>query len=118
MANYQLQNDWVVSVPVVAHDAAGDVVPAPSGDVFSVSADNAASLNVAIGTMSNGNPAIVMNALVQVSPGINVTLSDSAGLEVDTFAVDIVQDVTPTALGVDFTATEHTMQPVPTAPGP
>lgn len=118
MANYQLQNDWVAVIPIVAHDAAGDVVPAPAGDTFTVSADDAASLNVAIGTNSAGNPAVVLNALVPLASNVTCTLSDSAGLQVDVFGVDIVEDVTPTALGLDFTAIEHTMQPVPAAPGP
>ena len=81
MSNYELNDDWVVSIPIVTQNSAGVAEPAPSGDVYTAVSSNPASLNVVVGFMADGTtPAVVMNALVQASPGITVTLTDSAGL--------------------------------------
>lgn len=119
MANYQLANDEIVAFPILTADAAGALVPAPSGDTFSVTSSNPTSLNAVIGTMPapSTDPAVVINALVQLSPGLSFTLSDSAKLTSAVQGVDIVADVAPTMLEIGSPVSAGT-QPVPTAPGP
>ena len=114
MANYELPNDWVLTVPIQTKDAAGDVVPAPAGDTFSVSVSDPASLKGVVGVDENGKPVATFNALVRLASNITVTLSDSAGLEVDTHVFDIVEDTEPTQDFLDFSDATHTIQAVPT----
>jgi hypothetical protein len=119
MANYELNDDWVVSIPIVTQNSAGVAEPAPSGDVYTAVSSNPASLNVVVGFMADGTtPAVLMNALVQASPGITVTLTDSAGLTQWVQIVDIVADVTPTNLMMDVANATHTTQAVPAGAGP
>ena len=118
MANYELPNDEVDTITIKTQDASGATVPVPTGDVFSVSSDSPAALNTVIGTDAAGNPALVINGLVQVHPNITVTVKDSAGLTAATLIVDIVADVTPTNIVLDLAAATHVAQPVPTNPGP
>ena len=118
MASLELSNAVVETITILTRDAAGDVVPAPAGDVFTVVSSNPASLNAVIGADSKGAPAVVINALVQASPGLSFTVSDSAGLAVFTEDVDIVSDLTPKALGLDLANIESASQPIPSNPGP
>ncbi len=118
MANFELLNDEVVTIPILTDDAGGDPVPAPAGDTFSVVSSNPASLNAVIGTTSAGNPAVVINALVQQSPGLTIVVSDSAGLSAFTQIVDIVADTTPKAITLDIADATEVSQPTPTNPGP
>ena len=118
MANLQLPNDEILTIGILTLDEAGQTVPAPAGDVFSVVSSNPASLNAAIGATAGGNAAVVINALVQASPGLSFTVSDKDGLTAFTEGVDIVQDTTPKAIGLDLTHTTSVVQPVPTNPGP
>jgi len=117
MANYELFNDEVVTVPILTQDAGGDVVPAPAGDTFTV-ASSSPSLGVAVTALASGAPALVLTPLVQASPGISVTISDSKGLKVATQIVDIVADMSPTNIVLDIADATKVSQPVPTAPGP
>ena len=116
MPNFELPNDEVVTIPIMTQNSAGVTEPMPAGDVFTVVSSNPASLNAVIGTGTT--PTVVLNALVQLSPGLSFTVSDSAGLGVATQIVDIVADVTPTNIVLDLADATHTAQPVPTAPGP
>lgn len=118
MANYELPNDEVDTITIKTQNSAGVTEPVPTGDVFSVTSDHPASLGTAIGTDAGGNPALVLTPLVQVSPGITVTVTDSAGLKMATLVVDIVMDVTPTNIVLDTADATHVSQPVPTNPGP
>jgi hypothetical protein len=118
MANFELQDDKVYTIPILTRDAAGDVVAAPAGDTFSVVSSNPASLDATVGADANGAPAVVLTPMVQASPNLTVTVSDSAGLEVDTQGFDIVGDLTPKAIGLDLSGATTTDQPVPTNPGP
>jgi hypothetical protein len=118
MANYELPNDVVRTIGILTETAAGTVEPAPAGDVFTVVSSNPASLNAVIGATAAGNPAVVLNALVDVSPGLSVVVSDSAGLVALTQLVDIVMDVTPTNIQLDLANATSVAQPVPTATGP
>lgn len=117
MPNFELPNDEVVTITIKTTNVVGAVEPAPVGDVFSATSSKPASLGVSVGTPM-GVPAITLTPLVQVSPDITVTVTDSAGLMAATLVVDIVQDVTPTNIILDVADATHVSQPVPAAPGP
>ncbi len=117
MPNFELPNDEVLTVTIHTTDAAGDTVPAPAGDVFTA-ASSSPSLNVVIGVDGAGAPALIVNALVQVSPNITVTVADSAGLTQAVQIFDIVADVAPANVVLDLVGATHVAQPVPAAPGP
>ena len=116
--NYQLMNDSVDTLTIVAKDAGGLIEPIPPGDTFTVVSSNPASLEALIVSDKNTNPAVQLRALVQLSPGLTITVSDSAGLTVDVQAVDIVADTKPRDIGLDLANVASTPQPVPTNPGP
>jgi hypothetical protein len=129
--HYALMSDEVYFFPLVDKDAAGNVVPAPSGDTVSVSASGAfaASVAVAVTVMpGTSNPAVSVTPLVMESDagnsggGIGLVMTDTAGLTEDTatsgLLFDIVMDVAPATEGVDITGVVMQSQPVPTAPGP
>lgn len=118
MANLQLKNDQVLTVQILVLNDAGAVVAADPSDVFSVASSNPASLNAAIGATASGAPAVVINALVQQSPGLSITVSDKDGLTAFVEGVDIVQDTAPKAIGLDIADATSVPQPPPAAPGP
>lgn len=117
MPNFEIPNDQVWSFTIETANSAGTVEPAPAGDVFTA-VSSSPSLGVAIGTDATGAPAVIVTPLVQLSPGISVTVSDSAGLAQFVQVFDIVADVTPTNVVLDLADGTHTAQPVPAAPGP
>jgi hypothetical protein len=117
MANFELPNDEVVSIPISTADAAGTIEPSPPNDTFSAVSSNPASLGASVSVVA-GNPMLVLTPLVQVSPGITVTVSDSAGLAQAALVVDIVADTTDTTIVLNTAAATEVSQPVPTAPGP
>jgi len=118
MPNFEVMNDAVYTVTIKTTNSAGTVEPTPAGDVFTAVSSNPASLRVAVGTDAAGNPAVVMTPLVQASPGLTVTVSDSSGLAQFVQIVDIVADVADTNIILDVADATHVSQPVPTAPGP
>lgn len=118
MANFPLPNDQVLTVTLKATNAGGAFEPIPSGDVFTVTVSDPASLQAVMGTDASGNAAVVLNALVQTAVGISVTVTDSAGLAAASQLFDIVADSTPTALALDLVDATHTTQAVPTALAP
>jgi hypothetical protein len=118
VAAYELKNDRVATIAILVRDNAGDVVPAPAGDVFSALSSNPASLRVEIGADANGAPAVVLTPLVRQSPGLSFTVSDSSGLTAFTEPVDIVEDLAPKAIGLDLADVVEADQPVPDAAGP
>ncbi len=116
---FSLPNTWVVSIPIVEMDAAGTVVPMIGGDTFTAVSSNPASLNSVVGFMADGTtPAAIVNALVVASPGLTVTLNDSAGLPQVVYTFDIIDDLTPVGDALDLANATHTTQARPTAPGP
>lgn len=115
MPNYELLNDTVATIPIQTTNSAGAVEPPPAGDTFSATSSSP-SLGAAI--VTSPALALVLTPLVQASPGITVTISDSAGLKVATQLVDIVADATPTNVILDLADATTAAQPVPTAPGP
>ena len=118
MPNLELLNDTVVTIPIQTQEAAGQVVPAPAGDTFTVVSSNSASLGAAIAADASGNPTLVLTPLVQASPGITVTVSDADGLVQAVQLCDIVADLTPTNVVLDIADETTSPQPVPTNPGP
>lgn len=113
MPNLEILNDTVVTIPIQTQDAEGVVVPAPSGDIFTAASSAPNSLGAAI---SGTN--LVLTPLVQASPGITVTVTDSSGLVSATQVCDIVADLTPKNIVLDIAAETTAPQPVPTNPGP
>ena len=105
MANYQLANDAIVAFPILTANAAGDLVPAPSGDTYNLT-NVASELNAVIGTVDGtpaGAPSVNVNALVAattVGSPVSFTLNDTFGLKSVTEMIDIVADVTPTQLEI------------------
>lgn len=115
MTVLQLRNDDVQIIPILVLDAAGDVVQAPPGDAFTVVSSDPSKLNAVVGQSSSGAQAVRINALVRLATGLSFTVNDSAGLKAFAEEVDIVEDTTPAAIGLDLAATEHEAQAVPTA---
>jgi hypothetical protein len=118
--NFQLKNDTIADILITTINDAGAIVAAPAGDVDSVISSDATKLAATIGTMPAtsafaGSPSL---HLVPVMKGpfvgvLTATLTDSAGLRQDIVGVDIVEDLTATALSVDLTNVVLTPQPVP-----
>jgi len=119
MANFELANDAVASIPITTVDTTGAVVPAPSGDIFSVVVSDVTKMTAVIGVMPSGPVAgavaLILTPLVQVSPGLTVTVSDTAALTSATVTVDLVDDVTPKGILPDVAGVVFTPQPVPVA---
>lgn len=118
MPNYELPDDEVLTVTIKTTNTAGATEPVPAGDVFTVVSSNPASLGATIGTDAAGNPAVVLTPLVQASPGLTITVSDSSGLTQAVQIIDIVQDVTPKNVVLDFVDATSVPQAVPANPGP
>jgi hypothetical protein len=117
MANFELNNDAVVTIPILTENAAGAVEPAPSGDTFTVSQNsNPTALQAVIGQTKTGGPALVLNALVPTATDITVEVMDSAGLTPVSLVIDIVADVTAVELALDTSKAVSTPQPVPAGP--
>jgi len=118
----QLPNDAVTYYPIVTLNAGGQVVPAQAGDTFSVSTTGTAQLAVAIAPLPVGSPdgppagtpSVEFTPLVQTATDVPFTVTDADGLTAFDGAVDIVQDLTPKAIGLDLTSPVTTPQPVPT----
>jgi hypothetical protein len=118
MPNFELPSDEVATVTIKTTNSAGIVEPMPAGDVFTATSSAPASLGVTVGKDAAGAPAIVLTPLVQVSPNITITVSDSAGLAQAVQIVDVVLDVNPKNIILDVPGAVLTPQPTPTATGP
>lgn len=120
MANYELANTSIDDLMITVIDDEGHIVPAPTGDVFSVVSGDPAMLNAVIATMPSGPAAgavsLRINALKKLSTApITVTVTDSASLQAAELIVDIVDDLTPKTITLDIVDAVHTPQPVPAA---
>lgn len=113
MPNFELPNDEILTITVKATNGAGAFEPIPTGDTFTATSSDPASLNAVMGTDAGGNVALVVNALVRAAPNVIVTVTDSAGLTAATQVFDIVEDVTPTTLVLDLADATHVPQAVP-----
>jgi len=112
MANYELANDSIDTIPIMGMDAAGDAVPLPAGTTPTLINGDPASLNAVV---SGTN--LVINALVPSAANISLEVDDGT-LTPFRFVVDIVADVTPTSVTLDLAHVTHASQPVPAAPAP
>jgi hypothetical protein len=121
MANFELVNDEVVTIPILTDNAAGSAVTPPAGDTFTVVSSSSTDLNAVV-----LNNTVVINALVQqhlnpaapAAPDLFITVTDSAGLSSFTLVVDILPDASAKAITLDLVNTTEVSQPVPTATGP
>lgn len=113
--NFEIKNTTIATIKILTVDAAGDVVPALSGDVFTVASSDPAKLKVDMILDPSGSPAIVMTPMVKDVKGLIVTVSDSDHLTSDVQTVDIVADMTPAAVSLDLSGATFTPQPVPLA---
>ena len=116
MANFEIANDTVAFVPIQTLDSAGNVVPAPSGDTFTVTSSDTASLTATVGTMPSGplqgQPAAVLTPLVQEAANITVTLTDADNLTAGVQIVDVIAGVATTDfLDVSGAVTQPQVQP-------
>jgi hypothetical protein len=118
MANYQLANDMIDDIMITVVDAAGAIVPAPVGDVFTVVSSDPLSMNAIIATMPPGGPnagatSLRINAMKKLFTGVTATVSDADGLMTFVLTVDGVADLTPKSIMLDVVDAIHTSQPVP-----
>lgn len=111
--NFELKCDTIATITITTVDVEGDIVAAPSGDVFSVSSSDATKLTAAIGTDASGHAAVVLTPLVRAATGLSITVSDTAKLTSDVQVIDIVADLTPSAIGLDLANATTVSQPVP-----
>lgn len=118
MPNFELPNDEIVTITIKTTDNSGGVEPIPSGDIFSATASDVASLQATIGQDASGAAALILTPLVQKASNLTVTVSDKAGLIQAIQIVDIVADTAPANIVLDLADATHVSQPVPTAPGP
>jgi len=116
MANFEIPNDSVWTFPIVTLNAAGSFEAVPAGDTPTVTSSNAASMTAVASTAAPWTCTVT--PMVQLSPGLTVTVADSAGLVSNVYTFDIVADVTPTNVGLDLADGTSVAQPVPAAPGP
>jgi hypothetical protein len=89
-AHFELPNNEVATITIKTTNSAGAGEPYPSNDVFAVTSSDAASLRATIGADASGNPAVILTPLVQVSPALTITVTDSAGLAQAVQIIDIV----------------------------
>jgi hypothetical protein len=118
VANFEILDDTIVTIPILTDDAGGNPVSPPSGDTFTVVSSNPTSLAAVIGATAAGNPAVVLTPGVQASPNITITVSDSAGLTTFAQLCDVVTDATPKAITLDLADATTQPQPVPPNAGP
>ena len=127
---YTLNNDAIVYTVINVEDAAGTVVPAPSGDTYSITmgpptaqSGTGNPLNAVIGvvpaTLSNGTtppnagaPCWIYNALNMTFSGVLVTVSDADGETAYMETVNGVADLAPTTIVAGGRIMDT--QPVPT----
>jgi hypothetical protein len=118
MANYQLANDVIADIMITTVNANGVLVPAPVGDVFTVVSSDPTKMAAVIGKMPSGPfvgvPSLHINALMKGPfTGLMATITDSSGLAADPALIDIVEDLTPKTITLDFVDAVLTPQPVP-----
>lgn len=113
MVAYSLLNTNVDRIPIMGVDAAGDLVALPTGRTPTLKNSDPDSLHAIV-----DGTDLVLNAVVDTASDIVIEVDDGT-LQPFMLHVDIVEDVTPTSVGLNLTAVTHTTQdrPVP-APTP
>lgn len=104
--DYQMnvgETDWF---PLLAKNAEGQIVPAPTSDVDSVSSSDA-SLPAVVDAMPSGplagSPAIKVGPATTIINGINVSVTDTGGLTAALLVVDVLpKDTVAKALFIDI----------------
>lgn len=119
MANYQLFNDKIASVPIVFKDGLGNPITQPEGDGFSVAnvSPNSVTASMSFTGANNVGPHLNLVPKVQTSPGLVVTVTDTLG-HVVSIPFDIVGDPNAVVMVADMANITTTSQAVPSAPGP
>lgn len=121
MANFELNNDEVYSIPILVDNAGGTPVSPQAGDAFSAVSSIPGSLGVSVsGSVLIVTPLVTLheNPAAPAPPDLFVTISDSAGNSSYIQVFDIVADQTPKAISLNLAGASVIPQPVPTAPGP
>ena len=104
LANFELTMGQTAFLAIHTMNKEGGIVPAPAGDVFTAASGAVATVLATVDVMPSGplqgTPAL---KLVSVALGlaVTVTTTDSAGLSPDPILVDVVTDVTASAITVD-----------------
>jgi hypothetical protein len=101
MAVQQIKSDKVTVVPILVRDEAGDIVPASLGDQFSVQSSDPAKLEATI-IDYQGRASVKLVPLAETGSGLSYTVTDHGGLQAFTEQVDIVEDTSPRAIGLDL----------------
>lgn len=112
MANEQIKNDDVMTIPIMGMDAAGDMVPLPAGLTPTIVNSDPASLEAVV----TGN-SYTLRALVPTATGISIELDDGT-LKPEVRLWDIVEDIEATSVVSNLAQATHTSQPRPSAPPP
>jgi len=110
MALYKLPNNVVRTFPIISKDAAGDVVPAPAGVVYTAVSSDPASIQAVI--VDN---TVVVNALVRAAADVSITVDDNGPLAAFTEIMDVVDDVAATSVALDEVNVTDVPQAVPAA---
>jgi hypothetical protein len=115
--NFELTDDTVAAIPIHTVDDNGDVVPAPTGDVFTSVSSDPTKMTAMIGTMPSGPMkgavALILTPMVKLASNLTATVTDTAALTMEMLTVDIVADLTPKAISLDTVDAVLTTQPVP-----
>jgi hypothetical protein len=118
----ELKNNMVEWIAIHVVDAAGDVVPAPSGDVFSATSSDDKMVKAEIGTMPfgplQGAVALGLTPMVKLADAtaaLVVTVADTSNLTKAELDITIVGDLTPAAINLDTTDAVFVPQAVPAA---
>ncbi len=114
-----IANDDVMTIPIVAHDLAGDAVALPIGTTPTVVSSDP-GLAVAIVPFADAKQplasfAYTVTPMVPLLTGASVELDDGT-LKPETTLWNIVADVVPVSAASDFTNAIHTAQAIPAAP--
>jgi hypothetical protein len=102
----QLKNDVVMTIPIMAKDAAGDIVPLPAGVTPTVSSSDPGINAVIVGN------SYALNALVPLVSNVSITVGDGS-LATETLVWDVVEDTDPQAVFSNILAATTVPQPVP-----
>jgi hypothetical protein len=115
--NFELTDDTVAAIAIHTVDANGDVVPAPTGDIFTAVSSDPTKMTATIGTMPSGPmmgaTALILTPMVKLASNLTATVTDKAALTMEMLIVDIVANLTPKAISLDTVDAVMTPQAVP-----
>lgn len=103
MADFQIPLNSTAFIPIQTLDANGNVVPPPPGDTFTAASNNPA-IAALIGAMPSGPLqgaiAAQLTTSTTVISGVEITVTDSAGLTPGTLACDVIGGA-PVSISLD-----------------